>query len=132
MSAAIFENDGAARSLDGVAGPAIVVTEQDVTDPKHLARMLQDVRRALADLTRRWQFRPQFFVDQVVDATGTTKYQFQHNLRAGRVFWWPVEWSPSVAGTEVRLSEHADSDADTLVLVSGAVGTVTICIAGEG
>ncbi len=128
---AVIAKTGEVRALDGKAGPPVNVTTEDVQDPATLARMLQDARRELAELRRLWRFRPRFYKDLAVDGTGTTVYQVAHNFGGG-VFWWPVKWSPSVAGTEVRISEHADTDESTLRFVSGAAGTVTICVVGEG
>ncbi len=131
MSAAVVESDGTVRGLDSRAGEPISVVAEDVADAARLARMLQDVRRELAEVKRWWHFRPRFYKDLTVDATGTTTYRLRHGL--GRaVFWWPVRWTPSVAGTEVRLSQHASTDENTIALVSGAVGIVTICVVGEG
>ncbi len=131
MSAVVVERSGDTRGLDGRVGEPVTVVPEDVADAARLARMIQDMRRELAELRRRWQFRPRFIKDVAVDDTGTTPYTFRHGL-AGPVFWWPVKWVPTVAGTEVRLSQDPATDENTLVLVSGAEGTVSICIVGEG
>jgi hypothetical protein len=125
MPSAIVQSDGLVRQLDARAGEPIVVTSEDVKDVEKLARMLQDTRRELAELRRRWAPRELYFRDQAVTATNTTKIRLTHNFN-GKVNWAVVRWDGSAAGSSYGIDEHADTDANTLVVVSSVAGTATI------
>jgi hypothetical protein len=126
---AVFPTSGNVRQLDRSSQPDDQVTEEQVQDPKQLARLVQDHRKAVAALKRRWQ--PIFVEheDVSVDGTGTTKYRFPHKL-GKRVRWWPVDWADATAGP--RLVKDDDTDEDTLVLVSYTAGTLTLRIEEAG
>ena len=125
MSAAIVENDGSVRQLDTRAGEQINVTSEDVKDVEKLARLLQQALRENAELRRRWAPRELYFRDQAVTATTTTKIRLTHNF-GGKVNWTVARWDGSAAGASYGIDEHADTDANTLVLVSSVAGTATI------
>jgi hypothetical protein len=131
VSAAYVDSFGDVVKLDGRADVPINVTADDVQDADKLARMLQTALREIAMLRRRWNPDVLFFRDRTVDATAATKYRLAHQF-AGRVNWYVAKWDPTVAGTEVRLDEHADTDENTLVLVSAAAGVVTIKVEAAG
>lgn len=126
MSAAIVESDGVVRQLDKRAGEPIVVTSDDVKDAEKLARLLQQALRENAEERRHWRPRQLYFRDQVVDGTGTTKYRLTHNFN-GR-----VEYFAGRATDYPRLKVHDETDANTLVLVSGTACTVTILVEEAG
>lgn len=125
MPAAIVHNDGVIRQLDTRAGEPIVVTSDDVKDMEKLARLLQQALRENAEIRRRWAPRELFFRDQAVTATTTTKIRLTHNFN-GKVNWAVVRWDGSAAGSSFGIDEHADTDANTLVLVSSVAGTATV------
>lgn len=125
MSAAIVESTGVIRQLDTRAGEQIVVTSEDVKDAEKLARMLQQALRENAELRRRYTPRELYFRDQPVTATTTTKIRLTHNF-GGKVNWAVVRWDGSAAGSSYGIDEHADTDANVLVLVSSVAGTATI------
>lgn len=120
---------GNPRLLDRPAEPDERVTPEDVQDAPKLARLLMRILKELALLRRRWWPRKVDHEDRTVDGTGTTKYRFPHGF-GGRVRWWPVDWSG--AASVPGLMRHADSDANTLVLVSWIAGTVTVRIEEAG
>lgn len=128
---AIVLTDGTITQLDGKGGPPEVVNPDDVADDKKLAQLLERMLRAIAKLERMWKPRRLYFRDVSVDATGTTKYRFEHGF-GGRVNWRVEHWDANSAGVEVRLDQHADTDDTTLVLVSGAVGSVTVGVEEAG
>lgn len=131
MPAAIVQSDGLVRQLDTRAGEPIVVTSEDVKDPEKLARLLQQALRENAELRRRYAPRVLYFRDQAVTATTTTPIRLTHNFN-GKVNWSVVRWGGSAAGSSYGLDEHADTDANTLVLVSGVAGTATIRVEEAG
>ncbi len=126
---AVFPANGKPRQLDLPAQPDNPVTEEQVTDVKRLSRLLNELRKDVMAQKRRWQ--PDFIEheDVAVDGTGTTKYRFPHKL-GKRVRWWPTDWTGATAGA--RFVKHADSDADTLVLVSYTAGKLTLRIEVAG
>lgn len=130
MSTAIV-NDGRVRQLDARADTPVVVTAADVTDAEKLSRMLQQALRDVEDMKRRWNPRVVYFQDLAVTATTTTVIRLEHGF-GGRVNWEVSRWDASVAGTGVRIEEHADTDNGALCLVSGAAGTVTIRVEEAG
>lgn len=123
MSAAIVENTGTVRQLDARAGEQINVTSADVKDAEKLARLLQQALRENAELRRRWAPRELYFRDQALPASGSVR--LTHNFR-GLVNWAVVRWSPTAAGAMPVLAQTNGTDADALVLTSGAAGTATI------
>ncbi len=131
MSAVVPQN-GPIRQLDAPAEPDEQVTPEQVQDTDRLARLLMRMLRDLAVLRRR--FWPQHidFEDLTFDSTGTTKTRLQHGF-GGRVRWWLVDWQK---GTEAplapALSRHADTDNNTLVLISGVEGKGTIRVEEAG
>lgn len=131
MSAAWIDEDGNVKQLDSKAVPPETLTASDVGDLERLARTINAVREELAEIKRRWSPRVTYFRDQAVTATTTTVIRLEHGF-GGRVNWEVAHWAPSVAGTEVRLGQHAETDADTLCLASGAAGTVTVRVEEAG
>lgn len=127
MSARI-DKAGTIFPLDRRAEPEEQITEQQVQDPKRLARMLMTILRDVALLKRRWWPERIDFEDTVVDATGTTKYRLPHQL-GGRVRYWVVQWSGTTAPC---LKQHADTTEDVLVLTSNVAGTATIRVEAAG
>ena len=120
---------GAPRKLDKALEPAENVDAADAADPGKLARLLGRVLREIATLKQAWTPSRVDFEDVAVDATGTTKYPLRHALD-GRVRFWVVEWQSGSAGP--ALARHAETDANTLVLVSYAAGTATIRVEASG
>ena len=120
---AVVSSSGGVRQLDLRPEPEEQITEEQAKDPARLARVLMKIIRDLSGMRRRWWPRYVDHEDLVVDGTGTTKYRLPHEF-GGRVRWWPVDWSDSAAGP--RLKRHADTDSNTLVLVSYTAGTVTV------
>lgn len=124
-----FPAVGEPRQLDRRAEPDEQITEQQAKDSGRVARLLMTLLRDVVTLKRRWWPRRYDFEDRLVDDTGTTKYRFHHGFN-GRVRWWVVDWSN--ASTNSQLIRHADSDNNTLVLVSNEIGKVTIRIEEAG
>ncbi len=125
MSAIV--NGTTTRQLDRPAATNESVTEKDVAELPKLARLLQRILTDLSDLKRRFWPREIDFEDVSVDNTGTTKYRFEHGFN-GRVRWWPVDAETAAPA----LKRHADTDANTLVLVSSATCTVTVRVQEAG
>lgn len=121
---------GAVKQLDGKAQPDQIVTESDVQQPRKLARLLSDLLKDIAALKRRAYPRRIDFEDIVVDATGVTAIPMRHGFN-GRVRWWPVDWR-AVGTSGPQLNRGSATDANTLVLVSYAAGTVTIRVEEAG
>lgn len=131
MSSAKYAS-GRMTQLDGKATADEVVTVEDVKDAEKLARRLQKAYADIAELKRRWNPRRIYFYDVAVDNTGTTQYQFAHNF-SSRVNWWAVDWqSTVVAGNQCTLERHSATTDNTLVLVSGIAGTVSLCVEEAG
>lgn len=120
---------GQTRQLDRQAEPDEQVTPEYVADQERMARLLMRILRDLALMKRRFWPRRADHEDRVVDGTGTTKYRFPHGYN-GRIRWFPVDWSGATAGP--RLVRHADTDNNTLVLVSYTAGTVTLRVEEAG
>jgi hypothetical protein len=126
--AARIDSAGNIYQLDRQAEPDERVTEEDVKDADKLARLLMRVLKDLASIKRRFFPRRVDFEDTAVDGSGVTKYRFPHGLNA-RVRWWPVD----VTGSSVAaLRRHADTDLNTLVLLSDSACTVTIRVEAAG
>ena len=125
---AIVPAVGDVRQLDGPSEPDEQVLPADVQDGERMSRLMMRVLRDLAGLRRRWWPMRIDVEDRAVDGTGATKYRFPHGL-GGRVRWWPVQWAGS---GPCALSQHADTDDKTLVLVSYEAGTVTLRIEAAG
>lgn len=108
-----------------------VVTEQDVQDTAKLARLLCRVLSLIAALRRQWAPRRVDFEDIVVGATPTS-HRLQHNF-AGRVRWWVIDWiAGGAAAAPILLRDSANTDANTLVLLSSKAGTVSIRVEEAG
>ena len=108
-----------------------MITEEDVKDTTRLARVIVRILKDVAALKRRFAPRCIDFEDRAVDNTYTTKYRLHHGF-GGRVRWWVVDWRPSGGTFAFDLSRHADTDENTLVLVSGAAGSVTVRVEEAG
>lgn len=128
VSVAIVKQDGTARQLDRRAQTDEVVAEQDVQDAPKLTKLLIRMLRDTASLRRRWWPRRIDFEDVALDATGSKLFQLRHGF-GGRVRWWIVEWNGAAAPNTRR---HADTTADTLVLLSTVAGTATIRVEEAG
>lgn len=124
MSAVVPKN-GPTRQLDRAAEPDEIVTDDEAKDPPRLARRIMIALRDIATLKRRWWPREIYFEDRAVDATASTKYRFPHGF-GGRVRYACVDWVATGAGTSYCLEKHADTDENTLVLISGSAGTITL------
>lgn len=132
MSAAYVTREGDTTSLDGRAPNPSVVTAEDVQDPEKLARLLEDAHRKIQALERRWNPRVLYFRDLVVDNTLTTQFPLEHKF-GGRVNFDVVHWQPANPGDVPQIEPDASATtADTLVLISGAIGTATIRVEEAG
>jgi hypothetical protein len=120
---------GRIRQLDRRAEPPDHITEEQVTDPPRLARMLMTLFRDLASLQRRWHPDSITHRDRLVDGSGTVVHDFPHGF-AGRVHWSVVDWTG--ASGAPALVRHASSDDNTLRLVSYEAGIVTLRIEQGG
>lgn len=131
MPAAVVRSTGVMRQLDRRAGATQQLTADDVTDAQRLAREVNELRGKAAEQDRRHDPMWIDFEDVAVDATATTKYRLPHKF-GGRVRWWVVDWTPAVTGDVAAIGKHADTDSNTLVLVSGNAGTATIRVEKAG
>ncbi len=126
MSRAKILRDRKVVQLDRPAQARQTITAEDVQDPEKLARILNELRGGLDEERRAFKPRVLDFEDIAFDATGVTKYRFDHNFN-GRIRWWVVEQDDNPS-----LSEHSSSTANTLVLVSSFNTTCTIRIEEAG
>lgn len=131
MSAAYATNSGQVVQLDAKSSPEEVLTPEDAADPEKLSKLLMRALKDIADLKRRWNPRVMYFRDIAVTATATTKVNFEHGF-AGRVNWAVYKWDANVAGTPASVEEDPSTDANTLVLVSGAAGIITLRVEESG
>lgn len=122
MSTAVLTDDGA-RRLDGRADAPVTITAQDVTDPEKLARLLNDLRRDVAEERRRW--KPSEIYRQDLSVTGGDTISIAHGLH-GRVRYAVVEWEPDTPGDAPLFDKDDSTDEDTLRLAVGNSGTVTL------
>jgi hypothetical protein len=127
MSAAYVRSDGTVIQLDGKRAPDAVITAQDVENAEKLARMVQDLARRIAVLERGWGPARLFFRDLAVTSTTTDVTRLEHGL-GGLVNWSVVRWRPTTPGDAVTVAEHADTDEDTLCIVSGTEGVVSLLV----
>ena len=125
---AVIPRAGEIRPLDGRAQPEEAVTNEQVTDPDRLSRLLRRLLSDVAVLKRRWWPDALEFEGRTVDATGTVLHRFPHGLGAA-VRWWPVDW---IGAAGPQLSKHEDTDLNTLVLVSFVEGTVCLRVEVSG
>jgi hypothetical protein len=114
--------EGPPKQLDKPREADRILTEQEVTDPPRLVRLLTRLLRDVSTLQRRWAPDRLDFEDVEVDATGVTRIRLTHNFRA-RVRWWVVDWT---GGDRPELERHESSDDRVLVLTSHTAGTATI------
>lgn len=129
MPSAKVDVNGKVTQLDLKPEPDEQITEDNVKDGTLLARFLLQLFRDVAALKRRWVPRRLDFEDISFGATSFLKdYPMQHNFN-GRVRWWLVDWSAGVPPVLVR---GANTNANTLVLLSNAVGTGTIRVEESG
>lgn len=119
---------GVLRKLDRPAEPNDQITPDNVQDPDKLSRLIMGIARDVAGLKRRFAPRHIDFEDRTVDATGTTKYRFDHGF-TGRVRWWPVDWTGAAAPA---LSSDPDTKEGSLVLISYVEGTVSVRVEEAG
>lgn len=127
---AIIPKNAPIRQLDKAAEPDRQVTEDEVKDVPRLQKLLMELLRDVATLKRRWWPNRIDYEDRAVGAAST--HRFTHNFK-GRVRWWVVDWVPDVAGDEYRLERDVDAtDANTLVLRSDVVGTITLRVEEVG
>ena len=127
MSAAKVDSDGTVTQLDGRAPARVTIAAKDVQDPQTLAQILQDHEDRLADLERAWRPRRLYFRDVTVDATNTKKFYFHHGF-GGRVNFFFGDAATGYAD----LRRHSDTDADTLVVTSANVCTLTLLVEEAG
>lgn len=125
---AVVTAQGSLRQVKPGQRTPDVISEPEVQNSTILTRAINAMRRDIADLLSAWKPKLIDYEDVVVDATGTTLYRFPHGF-GKRVRWWPVSWNGAAA---ISLSQHGDTDNNTLVLVSRAVGTVTIRVEEAG
>lgn len=127
-SAAVVDKEGKIRSLVSVREPEREVTEDQVTKPTVLARLLKRLVGDLTALGRRPSPRRIDFEDVDVVGDGATVYLFPHGL-AGRVRWWVVDCVGDAAA--LHRDEESSTD-DVLALLSNAAATVTVRIEEVG
>lgn len=130
MSAARVDSDGTVTQLDRGATPGENLSEQDVADVPKLTRLLIRLVADVAALKRRFWPARLDFEDLEVDGTGTVKYRFEHGF-GGRARWWVVS-TRATSGVSAMLEEHADTDQDTLVLVSYSACTIDLRVEQAG
>lgn len=128
---AVVNRAGKIRSLDKPAEPSQEVTEDRIEDKGFMARLLMGILRDVASLLRRREVTVTDFEDVEVDSSGSTKYRFPHGFK-GRVRWWPCGFRDALDSLGANLSEDADTDDNTLVLVSWARGTVDVRVEKAG
>jgi len=127
ITAAVVDRTGRVRSLVRDRAPDEDVTEEQLAKPKWLARLLVRMLKDLAALKRRPAPRRVDYEDIDVNGDGATQYIFAHGF-GGRVRWWVTDCLTSNG----ELSRHDNTTAAQLVLVSGAVGTITLRIEEVG
>ncbi|MBX3198238.1 MAG: hypothetical protein KF894_08845 [Labilithrix sp.] len=127
---AVVQPTGAVRTRDRAREPDANVTERDVADPAWMVRTLLRLMRDLADLRRRWLPRRLTFRDRELPGDGTTKIRLPHSF-AGEAEYTVTRWRSGGAGPP-HLEVHADTDANTLVLVSYEAGVATIRLEEAG
>lgn len=125
--AARIAASGKVYQLDRPAEPDEIVSEEDAGDVGKLSRLLIRLLRDVAAIKRRFFPRRVDFEDRAVDASMVTKYRFPHGFNAA-VRWWVVD----ATGDCPALTRHADSDLNTLVLISNVACTVTIRVEVAG
>jgi len=130
LVSAIIDKNGDVRQLDRQGEPPERITPEQWQDVSRMTRLLTDMLRQVVVFQRRfWPLRIDY-EDRTVDATGTTLYRFPHGF-GGRVRWWVVDWTGG-GGFPPDLARHSSSNDDTLVLVSGVAGTMTLRIEEAG
>lgn len=125
---AIVPAQGPLRQLDGKSEPDEQVTEDVVSDPHRLSRLLMRMMKDVAVLKRRWWPRRLDFEGIAVDATGTVPFRLPHGF-GGAVRYWVVSWTGAAAA---NLLLGAASDGNTLVLFSTVAGTATVRVEEAG
>lgn len=127
---AVVDSAGNVRQLDRKGESGEQVTEEQATNPSRLARALSSLLSDVAKLRSRFYPKRVDFEDHTFEASAfATAHRFAHGFN-GRVRWWLVDWTASVAPAVVRSSSL--SDDNTLVLLCNAVGTATVRIEEAG
>jgi hypothetical protein len=129
MSTAIVDVDGNVRQLDARADAPVAVTADEVKDPEKLARLLNDMRRDLANERRRWKPRETIFKDHA--ATAGTAMRLDHGFGGG-VLYTIKSWTADTPGDPATFEISDDSDDSTLVLTPASTGTVTVLVEEAG
>lgn len=124
MSVARINGDAEVTTLDAKAGPAEVVTEDDVQDPKKLAAMLGRLLKAASDAARQWRPKVLYFED-VPCGTLSSALSLEHGF-GGKVRWSVVNWVSASSAPYALREDATNTTADTLVVLSNTAGTATI------
>lgn len=127
-AAAVVDVNDKIRSLVTPKDTDKHITEEQVQEPKTLARLLQDLLRDVASLARRPCPRRIDFEDIVVNGDGVTVHRLPHGF-GGRVRWWVTD----CVGSNGKLRKiDADTSNDVLAIVSDTSGTVTVRVEEVG
>lgn len=131
MSSARVDSAGTVTQL----GPRVVqqetFTAEDAEDPEKVARAINDLRAKETKRSSDWRPREMEFEDIVVTGDGVTKTPLAHGF-GGRVRYWIVDVAPGSGGAP-DLERHADTDDNTLVLISWVnPATITILVREAG
>ena len=129
MSTAVVDNDGIVRQLDARADAPVVLSAEDVQDADKLARLLNDARREIADLRRRWEPRRLIFQDRAV--TAGADLRLEHGF-GGNVLYTVEAWVAGTPGDAPVFEVSDDTDGNALVLEVGNSGTATILVKESG
>ena len=126
--ASVVNRVGELRSLLPPPEPATELTDEQLTQPKALSRLLTTIIAAIARLERRANPRRIDYEDIEVNGDGVTVYALPHGM-GGRVRWWVVD---ATDGGPAQLHRSEDSTDDVLYLLSEVPGTVTIRVEEVG
>lgn len=131
MTTALIAKDGTIRKLDRVAESDERVTPADVQDPETLARIVQDLRKQVAQLRRAWTPRVLVFRDVVTTGSLGSPQTLRFNHSFGGAAWFQV-LRLVTGGTDFRLDYSANSTNDTLILTSYSSGTFSLRVEEVG
>jgi len=124
MSATV-RSDGTVIQHIGRSAELEQVTAEDVKDPERLARALNAIQ---VEVARNAAATAQEWVEfEDVSSSLGTNISIRHNL-GGRVRWAVVQWEPTSANGYNPFEQHADTDANNLVLSCNEDGTATVRI----
>jgi hypothetical protein len=128
VSAAAVSSTGKVRQLDRRGDPSEQVTEQQAKDPSRVARILMAILADVGLLKRRFWPDRMDFEGQVLDATGTKIFRFEHGFGVD-VRFWVIDWNGAAAP---NIRKDATTTSTVLVLTSTSAGTATIRVEAVG